>query len=273
MVRVHDGINLMESKLHLIRNGAVVWYVAPDDPREAIIGPGGVVWQLDEWCIKHNGNLYSIAMMKQQGYRFFVQTTEPATLMEFTAMDRSCETIRHLLSSVAISNLFTMSAAGKKDARQELPVQHCIPSEAVRRCRALLAFEEQLEEIKVLGFKITVDPEVIEISSVKDIVLHACLEPDLDEIIDANCDKIYVATGTMLACGAVDLPHHAEVCQANNNKFPGGVATTNEAGKYIKPDGWKGPDHKAVREKHAVNLRAWGATLVDVSARILDKKA
>lgn len=69
-------------------------------------------------------------------------------------------------------------------------------------------------------------------------------EVNLEGIIDGGADAIYTATGVILACGAPDLPHLEEVCRANDSKFPGGVATIRPSdGKYLKPEGWKGPDH------------------------------
>ena len=48
--------------------------------------------------------------------------------------------------------------------------------------------------------------------------------------------------------GVPENIHEEEVCRANNDKFPGGVAILREDGKFLKPEGWCGPDHAGLRE-------------------------
>jgi predicted HAD superfamily Cof-like phosphohydrolase len=77
---------------------------------------------------------------------------------------------------------------------------------------------------------------------------------DLVELADAAADIAYVALGTLLhlfgeAC-ARDL--WAEVHRSNMDKFPGGRATLNAAGKVVKPANWKAPDILGVLLKHGI---------------------
>lgn len=154
-----------------------------------------------------------------------------------------------MYSEVAMSNLFTMGATAKVDPRQKLPEGYAIPPEETRILRAKLLMEECLETIAGLGLNVyNPFPGYVRKDDLKYIPGYGTKqEPNLDDIIDGCCDLIYVATGTLLACGAPDLPHLLAVCEANNAKFPGGVATVNADGKYQKPEGWKEPDHAAIR--------------------------
>ncbi len=173
----------------------------------------------------------------------------------------------HDLSPVAISNLFTMGATAKVDPKQKLPEQgYQIPPAETRELRARLIMEEAFETLKALGVVIELaDDEQdnpIELVSGNEILFkemkftasddpHRCGDfvPDLDGIIDGCADLDFVTIGTLMACGVPDVPHLHEVCRCNNLKFPGGVATTNNHGKFQKPPGWKAPDHAAVRAK------------------------
>lgn len=149
--------------------------------------------------------------------------------------------------------------------------------------------EEAFETVSALGFKInhlTTDPEgklkvAALVSHDKEILLN--------DIIDGACDTIYVATGAMVGCGVPDMMHLIEVCQANERKFPGGKATINpETGKYLKPEGWTGPDHMKVRQLHwlkskqtpngcPANLNAVGKVLaqdmIDIQAKNQEKQS
>jgi predicted HAD superfamily Cof-like phosphohydrolase len=158
------------------------------------------------------------------------------------------------LSQVAISCLHTMRIAADKDGRQEVPPDYIIPSKKVRELRARLILEEALETIKALGFCLApLGAFVDEIGDVEFKALPFPHKSKLNDIIDGCCDTIYVAVGTLCAVGAPDLPHLAEVCRANNAKFPGGVAITDpKTGKFLKPKGWTGPDHDKVRKDFGV---------------------
>lgn len=153
---------------------------------------------------------------------------------------------RGMLSPTGVSNLHTMSAVGKVKPEMALPDEPTIPSEAVRRLRARLILEEAIETVHGLGFSIELNmtsPDDDEVDGIDSLNLVANRRADLEEIIDGCCDVSYVAIGTMLACGVPDAPHMELVNKANNAKFPGGVATINEHGKFQKPEGWKQPDH------------------------------
>lgn len=160
-----------------------------------------------------------------------------------------------MFSPVAISNLFTMGAAAKVDPRQKVPEggQYVIPDAATRETRARLELSEALEKVQALGFTVRIEGMAID-DDMAGVEFTPDREPDLDEILDASADQIYVAVGTMLVCGAPDMPHLEAVCKANDAKFPAGVATVNAAGKYQKPPGWEAPDHSEIRP--SVDLQA-----------------
>lgn len=155
------------------------------------------------------------------------------------------------LSEVALSNLFTMGATQKVDPRQKLPAGYEVPPEETRILRAKLLMEECLETIQGLGLRAyNAYPGYVNKEDLEYIPYNRpYCTGSLEGIIDGCCDLIYVATGTLLACGAPDLPHLLAVCEANNAKFPGGVATVNADGKYQKPEGWQAPDHAAVQKR------------------------
>lgn len=147
-----------------------------------------------------------------------------------------------MLSNTGLSNLFTMSASAKLDARQAIPDTYTIPDAATRLLRARLLLEETLETINALGFEIyvtTASPEV----RMDTIEFEPNAMPNLEGIIDGCCDMSYVAVGTMLCCGAPDELHMNEVNKANNAKFPNGKAITDANGKFQKPKGWQPPNH------------------------------
>jgi len=177
-----------------------------------------------------------------------------------------------MLSFVAKSNLFTKAVAAKSDPRQEIPSQYAIPNAETRLLLAELIFEEAMETVKALGCYVT-DELIVQTKYVK--LGQKAL--DIDEIIDGACDTIYVATGCLMAVGAPDLPHLQEVCEANDRKFPGGTATINpESGKYLKPKGWKGPNHASIRGDQAnpgannlgrLDLRRYGKILLSTGGK------
>lgn len=158
---------------------------------------------------------------------------------------------------VVESNLYTMGVASERDPRQTIPSEPLIPSAEVRLLRARLILEEALETIEALGFAIWVPNQggdgvyatngnfQIEeaVGAPSPEVWAASKEHLLEDIVDGCCDSIYVAVGTMLACG-VDPDRHLEhVCFCNNAKFPNGEAITDANGKFQKPLGWTPPDH------------------------------
>lgn len=169
------------------------------------------------------------------------------------------------LSPVMLSNLYTMYVSSKVDPRQSIPSTPGIPSEDIRLCRAKLIMEEALETVEALGFSVSAEiyqnaPSNQTRTEVRitNIHFHDSYPPNLEEIIDGCCDAIYVCTGTMAACGVPDLPHLEEVCRANNDKFPGGKATVNADGKFLKPVSWQGPNHSAILKEYDVfSLKAF----------------
>lgn len=143
------------------------------------------------------------------------------------------------------SNLFTMSVASEKDPRQNIGKPYSQPPADVIKLRLRLLLEELLETVAAGGF--TIIHHGVPVTSVVQVTLMANGNFHLFDFIDGLCDLEYVATGTFAVCGVPDAPHLAEVCRCNNAKFPGGVATVNEHGKFIKPDGWEGPEHAKVQ--------------------------
>lgn len=139
----------------------------------------------------------------------------------------------YFLSPVAKNNLITMGIASEVDVRQIIPTEPCIPNAQVRLLRAKLIIEEARETCEALGFLPGIEPSE---------VWEEC-DPNLEQIIDGCIDTNYVCIGTLMACGVPDLPHAEEVNRANLDKFPNGIATCNENGKFTKPIGWKAPDH------------------------------
>jgi predicted HAD superfamily Cof-like phosphohydrolase len=192
----------------------------------------------------------------------------------------AADMLREKFTPTAISNLFTMTASGEVKPEVALPEVPSIPPFGVRMLRARLILEESLETINALGFKIkpTETGFYNEIRSMDDLRLVSHGDaPDLEGIIDGCCDVIYVATGTLLACGVPDVPHLDIVNRANNAKFPGGVATLNEYGKFQKPAGWEPPDHMTLindaPSEKLVNVRAAGQLVVAFEKHAAEKSA
>ena len=150
-------------------------------------------------------------------------------------------------SQEMLSNLYTMSHAEKVDKRQAIPEKpYTIPELSTRLLRARLLMEECLETISALGLHAWHNGHSV---GCGDFVFTEFTHtaPDLNGIIDGCVDVIYVATGTLAACGVPDIPHLEEVSKCNNAKFANGAVVVN--GKYQKPEGWVGPDHDRVREE------------------------
>lgn len=116
-----------------------------------------------------------------------------------------------------------------------------------------MILEEALETIQSLGFGVMPHNKK-GIQNIKDCRLFTLSDTGtLDDMIDGCCDTIYVAVRALCALGAPDLPHLAEVCRANNAKFPGGEAIIDpNTGKYLKPPGWTPPNHEQVRKDFGI---------------------
>ena len=160
----------------------------------------------------------------------------------------------NVLSEVALSNLFTMGACQDKDPRQRIPLNPVVPPYDVRLTRARLTMKEALETIDALGFYVITSMQLTsdriaktdDLEFVEEYIDLVHEPPSFKDIIDGAADSIYVNTGTILSCGVADMPHLRAVCNANEAKFPNGVATLNDNGKYLKPAGWTPPDHTAI---------------------------
>ena len=154
------------------------------------------------------------------------------------------------LSTVWLSCDFTSRASGQR----RVPDQpYTIPDEATRLLRARLIWEEAHETIRALGVSVLceegpgywISEGNCELRANADYV-PASSPVNLEGIIDGCCDLIYVAVGTLWACGVPDVPHMEEVIRANDAKFPNGQGIPHPkiAGKFGKPEGWTPPDHR-----------------------------
>ena len=152
-------------------------------------------------------------------------------------------------TNTAFANRFCRAAAAKVDTRQALPDRpYIIPDEPTRRLMAQLVLEEAKETILALGY-LLVQNSVGEDMLIENPSQAPAYPSDLEKIIDGACDTIFVATGVLVGCGVPDAPHLAEVCRANEAKFPNGLAVMNPStGKYLRPPGWVPPDHNKIRE-------------------------
>jgi len=151
-----------------------------------------------------------------------------------------------VISPVMVSNLITMSICARHDKRQSVGGPYSVPDEVTRRLRAQLILEEALETIKALGFVVSINGEPRPVPA----------DLDIHEIIDGCADLNYVLVGTLVACGVPDEPHFQEVCSANEDKFPDGVAVFDADGKFQEPEGWEPPKHDLVQESTSgINLR------------------
>lgn len=117
-----------------------------------------------------------------------------------------------------------------------------------------MQLEEMAEKIRciAMGHVVGKDREQMQIfASIADVWakefkagLHygAVLRADREELLDADIDLLVVSTGSLVYstpkfAGAVEA-----VLDANDAKFPDGVATHDANGKIQKPPGWKAPD-------------------------------
>lgn len=151
---------------------------------------------------------------------------------------------------------FTASVAAQRDARQK-PITNVLrdSEETKLLLRGSLLLEETVETLRAMALNIKQeldlvndhDPDQARIDLRMTVCSHPHWAADLEKTIDGACDMIYVATGLLVSLGVDVEAHMREVCAANNRKFPGGKAITdNSTGKYLKPQGWKGPDHKKI---------------------------
>jgi len=171
------------------------------------------------------------------------------------------------ISPVMVSNLFTMQCCSDIDQRQAIPPRPTIPPMDTRVLRARLIIEEMLELVEALGVSVTVRfpeaqegfPQSIQIKTLDDLTVMpsgvSAFHLDLDPLVDACCDLIYVAVGTMASCGIADAPHLNAVTTANDAKFPSGQPIVcAETGKFQKPEGWSAPAHDPIYVKQGANL-------------------
>lgn len=105
---------------------------------------------------------------------------------------------------------------------------------------ARLIAEEASELIRALGISAQINIPTIGCTKIT---------PSLPHIIDGVVDLVYVATGALVACGVPDIPHQREVNKANENKMCPAPIFDRITGKFLKPEGWKGPDHESIQDR------------------------
>ena len=153
--------------------------------------------------------------------------------------------ISRSMASVLLTKGFTVPYS----STQAIQPGPGIPSLGVRLLVGRLLFEETMETIHALGLDVTFLS-----GDTRKPIVHGSRDKKVDllDIVDGACDTIYTAQGVLAACGVPDLPHMREVCRANEDKFPDGKPVLSEIqpGKYLKPEGWEGPDHASVAAVH-----------------------
>ena len=134
---------------------------------------------------------------------------------------------------------YCMRAAG-----QTVSTAPRVPTASERELRCKLVLEEAFELCEAMGVTVF-SASGVRINPTKHnpLELLATGEVDWAESVDACCDLNVVSAGTMSCLGADDVPHMTEVNRANRDKFPNGKATLRADGKFLKPEGWRGPDH------------------------------
>ena len=119
-------------------------------------------------------------------------------------------------------------------AKQELPPSPCMPSAAIRQLRAELIYEEAMETVQALGFRL------VGVNGNRPMFVES-EKPNLIELIDGCCDVAVVTTGTLSACGVPDEIFQNAVNENNLAKFGPGHSWRAD-GKLVKPPGHKPPD-------------------------------
>lgn len=76
----------------------------------------------------------------------------------------------------------------------------------------------------------------------------AILRSDRAKLLDDMVDTAVVSIGAIHSTSHSAYSAVAEVCRANLDKYPGGVGTRDENGKWVKPAGWRAPDLSAFVE-------------------------
>lgn len=124
--------------------------------------------------------------------------------------------------------------------------------EALIDLRRKLCEEEAAEIAEGFGFEA---PPWKPRPAEADLVLaHSPEVVDHVKVADGLCDEIFVCIGGLLALypEACARELWAEVCRANMDKYPGGVAIRREDGKVLKPEGWRPPDIAGILRKYGV---------------------
>jgi len=119
-----------------------------------------------------------------------------------------------------------------------------IPPEDRIRLRLRLISEEFFELLQATIDTSKVDPEhsASAMRNAMMVINTAPIKVDLVELADALGDLDYVIEGTRLEFGIDGAPIASVIHESNMAKAPDGVVRKTEAGKVIKPEGWKAPD-------------------------------
>ncbi len=70
----------------------------------------------------------------------------------------------------------------------------------------------------------------------------AILRCDREELLDGAIDVLVVSAGSLVYQTPLYREAIGEVLDANDRKFPDGIATHDDNGKIVKPEGWKKPN-------------------------------
>jgi len=90
-----------------------------------------------------------------------------------------------------------------------------------------------------------------------DELKQAIREGDIEEVVDAHIDNIYISIGALLELGALPRLHFDEVHLKNMMRVRGTKSTRPDSGGFdaIKPEGWTPPDHMAILEEMEVRMK------------------
>lgn len=91
-----------------------------------------------------------------------------------------------------------------------------------------------------------------------DELKKACLDNNLEEVLDALVDLVWICLGTAHICNLPFYKGWDEVVRANMSKVKATSAEQSKrkfSGDIVKPEGWRGPDHKPALFEHENHCR------------------
>jgi predicted HAD superfamily Cof-like phosphohydrolase len=108
-----------------------------------------------------------------------------------------------------------------------------------------LTYNLQLERLHPMMMKRRANFLREELDEFRDAIEH----DDLEGMIDALIDLVFVAKGTAVMMGMRWQPHWNEVVRANMSKVRG-PDREDRGENLLKPEGWVAPDHRKVFENY-----------------------